>query len=204
MGAEVTCRVTTSSGVTGDARVLLETDDVIVRGAPALRCRIPLSSITKATALDGRLTLHHAAGTTTLDVGPKAESWAHKILHPTPLLDKLGVAPDASVSVLGVKDQAFLEALAERTSRISRGRLRADSAVIFVAIERESDLDRIGRLADKLPADASIWAIHRKGPTGIKDTEIFSAARKAGLTYTKVARFSGTHTAEKLVRTRAR
>jgi hypothetical protein len=195
MGAEATCPVIIT---TSDARVLLETDEIIVR------CRIPLASITKAHAADGRLTLHHAAGTTTFDLGPKAETWAHKILNPTPLIDKLGVTPDAQVSVLGVTDPEFLHALETRTTRISRGRLRAESEVIFVAIDRQSDLARIGRLATKLAPGASIWAVHKKGPTGIKDTAIFAVARDAGLTYTKVARFSPTHTAEKLVRTRAR
>jgi hypothetical protein len=33
----------------------------------------------------------------------------------------------------------------------------------------------------------------------LRDTEIFVEAKRLGLTYTKVARFSQTHTAEKLV-----
>jgi hypothetical protein len=33
----------------------------------------------------------------------------------------------------------------------------------------------------------------------VKDTDVFVEAEKAGLTATKVARFSETHTAEKLV-----
>ena len=198
MGAEATCRVTVA-GTTGEAHALLETDDVIIRGAAALRCRIPRASITAATASNGTLTIRHAAGTTTFDLGVKAEAWAHAILHPTPLLDKLGVAAGATVSILGIKDQEFLAALAERTPTVGRGRLRAGSTVIFLAIERETDLARIAALAPKLTPGVALWAIHRKGPTGIKDTAIFAAARAAGLTYTTVARFSPTHTAEKLV-----
>jgi hypothetical protein len=203
MGTETTCRVTTGDA-TAEARVLLETDDVVIRGAPTVRCRIPLSSITHADAANGRLTLRHAGGTTTLDLGPKAATWAHKILNPTPLLDKLGVKPGAVVSVLGVHDPDFLSALDARTTVISRGRVRAGSAVIFLGVESEPDLARIGRLAPKLAPGAALWAIHKKGPAGIPDTAIFAAAKHAGLTYTKVARFSPTHTAEKLVRTRAR
>jgi hypothetical protein len=198
VGAEATCRVTVA-GTTGDAHALLETDDVIIRGSAALRCRIPRASITAVTASNGTLTIRHAAGTTTLDLGAKAEAWAHAILHPTLLLDKLGVATGATVSIFGIKDQEFLAALAERTSDVSVGRLRAGSTVIVLAIERERDLPRIASLAPKLTLGVALWAIHRKGPTGIKDTAIFAAARAAGLTYTKVARFSATHTAEKLV-----
>jgi hypothetical protein len=45
----------------------------------------------------------------------------------------------------------------------------------------------------------AIWVIHPKAPNALRDTEIFAEAKRVGLTYTKVARFSATHTAEKLV-----
>ena len=48
--------------------------------------------------------------------------------------------------------------------------------------------------------DGAMWVVHRKGPTGVADTTIFGRAKALGLTYTKVARVSDTHTAEKLVR----
>ena len=44
-----------------------------------------------------------------------------------------------------------------------------------------------------------LWVVHPRGDRAIADTVIFAAARKAGLTYTKVVRFSSTDTAEKLV-----
>jgi hypothetical protein len=47
--------------------------------------------------------------------------------------------------------------------------------------------------------DGAIWVVHPKGAGGLRDTEIFVEAKRLGLTYTKVARFSQTHTAEKLV-----
>ena len=42
--------------------------------------------------------------------------------------------------------------------------------------------------------------MHLKGPSGIADTTIFEKAKTMDLAYTKVARVSDTHTAEKLVR----
>lgn len=50
-----------------------------------------------------------------------------------------------------------------------------------------------------LAPNGARWVVHPKGHDGVTDTDVFPAAKKAGLTYTKVARFSATHTAEKLV-----
>jgi hypothetical protein len=45
--------------------------------------------------------------------------------------------------------------------------------------------------------------VHPRGVAAVADTVIFAAAADAGLTYTKVVRFSDTDTAEKLVIPRA-
>jgi hypothetical protein len=175
-------------------KVLLETNEIIVRG------RIPFSAITSVDASRGRLTLRTASGDIDLELGDKAELWAAKIRSPKSLIDKLGVASDAVVSVLGVSDAEFLDALAARTHAITRGRVNAESAVVFLGVERERDLSKIATITTQLPPKAALWVIHPKGKDGVKDTAVFEAAREAGLTYTKVARFSATHTAERLNR----
>jgi hypothetical protein len=188
MGAEATCRVT------ADLRVLLETDEIIVRG------RIPFSAITGVTAGRGRLTLRTADGEVALELGAAAEKWAEKIRSPKSLIDKLGVAPGAVVSVMNVEDATFLDDLGARTTSITRGRVHNESAIVFLGVEREKDLPRIAAVAAKLPPKAALWVIHPKGKDGVADTAIFAVAKEAGLTYSKVARFSATHTAEKLNR----
>jgi hypothetical protein len=188
MGIETTCRVS------AELKVLLETDEIIVRG------RVPFSAITGITTDRGRLTLRTADGDLVLDLGAAAEQWAEKIKSPKSLIDKLGVKPDAIVSVLGVEDAEFLESLGARTQAITRGRVHAKSAMVFLGVERDRDLPRIATVAAKLPAKAALWVIHPKGKDGVADTAIFGVAREAGLTYTKVARFSATHTAERLSR----
>ena len=51
-----------------------------------------------------------------------------------------------------------------------------------------------------MTADGAIWVVHPKGANSeLRDLEIFAEAKRLGLTYTKVARFSATQTAEKLV-----
>jgi len=188
MGAEATCRVS------AELKVLLETDEIIVRG------RIPFSAITRVNADRGRLVLHTADGDMALELGAAAEKWAEKIRSPKSLIDKLGVARDAIVSVLGVSDSEFLDALATRTQGITRGRVNAESALVFLGVERERDLPKIAVITAQLPPKAALWVIHPKGKDGIADTAIFAVAKENGLTYTKVARFSATHTAERLNR----
>jgi hypothetical protein len=188
MGAEATCRVT------ADLKVLLETDEIIVRG------RIPFAAVTGVKAERGRLTLRTASGDVALELGDAAETWAEKIRSPKSLIDKLGVAPGAIVSVLGVDDAEFRSALGERTRSVTAGRVHAESALVFLGVERERDLSRIATVAAKLPPKAALWVVHPKGKGGVADTAIFRVAKEAGLSYTKVARFSATHTAEKLNR----
>jgi hypothetical protein len=188
MGAEATCRVS------AELKVLLETDEIIVRG------RIPFSAITRVDAERGRLLLHTTEGDVALELGAAAEPWAEKIRSPKSLIDKLGVARDAIVSVLGIDDADFLAALGARTRAITRGRVNAESAVVFLGVERERDLSKIAAIASRLPAKAGLWVIHPKGKDGVPDTAIFAVAKENGLTYTKVARFSATHTAERLNR----
>ena len=188
MGIETTCRVS------AELKVLLETDEIIVRG------RIPFSAITSAKADGGRLVLRTSSGDIELDIGSSAERWVEKIKSPKSLIDKLGVKHDANVSVLGVDDAEFLEALAARTEAVTRGRVNDVSTIVFLGVERDRDLSRIATVAAKLPAKAALWVIHPKGKDGVADTAIFSAAKQAGLSYTKVARFSATHTAERLNR----
>ena len=79
MGIETTCRVETEAGA-GDARVLLETEELIVRGA--LKARIPLKSV-EAAVVDGRkLIVSHGNSRTVLHLGPEAARWADRILNP--------------------------------------------------------------------------------------------------------------------------
>ena len=60
-------------------------------------------------------------------------------------------------------------------------------------------LSRIATCSRALAPAGALWVVHPKGTNGLKDTDVFAAGKAAGLTYTKVARFSDTHTAEKLV-----
>lgn len=204
MGYETTCRarVTGADGSVREAesKVLLETDELIVRGEA--RVRIPRSAIERVTTRAGVLTITAPTAVVALSLGDVAAAkWRKKIEEPPKrLIDKLDVKPNATVWVLGVEDEMLVAQLAERTTQVLRGRSASACDVVFVGVESAADLARIGRGLKAMNDDGAMWVVHRKGPTGVADTTIFGRARALGLTYTKVARVSDTHTAEKLVR----
>jgi hypothetical protein len=204
MGYEIRCRVRVDdrSGAireADDAAVLIETDDLVVRG-PA-RITLPRTSITNLRMRAGALTVTAPAGTVTLFLGERAAKWQVRLAEaPKRLIDKLDVAVEAKVWMIGIDDETLIAQLAERTTHIVTGRSAAGCDVVFVGVEQERDLARIDRAAKAMVDTGAIWAVHRKGPSGVADTTIFARAKVLGLTYTKVARVSGTHAAEKLVR----
>ena len=71
-------------------------------------------------------------------------------------------------------------------------------------VVRPSQLATLGAMTSNASRGTarSGWCIPR-GDASVADTVIFAAARDAGLTYTKVVRFSERDTAEKLVIPRA-
>jgi len=133
-------------------------------------------------------------------LGDAAERWVEKIRNPRTLLDKLGVNTGMRVAVVGVQDEGFLEQLAERTVDVSTAKPRKESDLIFYGAESARALSKLAALRKNLKPNGAIWVVHRKGKEAtLKDVAVFAAAKAAGLVDNKVASFSETHTAERLV-----
>jgi hypothetical protein len=205
MGLELSARVSlTPTGEvtqTGDAKVLLESGELILRGA--VRARIQRVDVRDAGTKAGVTTVHFSGGTLTLALGADAAKFVKKLLEPPKSrLEKIGVAAHTRVVVIGVDDDALGAELAAMDVTVS-ARAGASERLILLGVTTARDLTKIGTAAKSLAADGALWVVHPKGVAGVKDTDIFAAAKAVGLTYTKVARFSDTHTAEKLVRPKA-
>ena len=203
MGYETKChtRVTDASGVReADATVLLETDDLVVRGEA--RVQIPRATIQDVKTRGDKLTVVSPHATVVMTLGADAAAkWAQRIQEaPKQLIDKLDVKPRAKVWLFAIDDETLIRQVTERAARTSRGRSGAGCDVVFVGVENDKQLDRIDRASKAMNDDGAIWVVHPKGATGVADTTIFARAKSLGLTYTKVARVSDSHTAEKLVR----
>ncbi len=207
MGYEAKCRVQVDDGSgkprTAEATVLLETDDLVVRGGA--RIKVPRRDIKQVARRGGVVTVTAPSATVKLTLGePAATKWEQKLKEPPKrLIDKLDVRPNAKVWLLDLAQQELESQIEERTTNVSRESSARECDVVFVGVERDGQLTRIERAVKGMSDNGAIWVVHPKGQEGVSDIAIFEQAKSLDLTYTKVARVSDTHTAEKLVRPRA-
>jgi hypothetical protein len=196
MGSEVVCRVQFGKQMS-EGKALLETSEILFRGD--FRLKIPFATIKSAKAVDGELRLQTADGFAVFDLGPAAEKWCEKILHPKSRIEKLGVKPGAKVSLLGEFDSEFLAELGVLTKSVSNGKVSVDSEWIFFAAESKSDLAGLSKLSKSMKGAAALWIVYPKGQKQITENDVLAAGRKTGLKDVKVVGFSSTHTALKFV-----
>jgi hypothetical protein len=196
LGDEVKCTVRFGQQESA-GKALLETNEVIFRGD--FRLKIPLRAMKSVKAAGGELHIEFPEGKAIFFLGPQAEKWAHKILHPKTVMEKLGVEENQNISVVGVADQDFLKQLKERTGKLSTGKAAKGSDAIFLGAEAQKDLTRIKTLVKSLKKDDGLWIVYPKGQKHITEADVIAAGRKAGLKDVKVVGFSATHTALKFV-----
>jgi hypothetical protein len=196
MGSEAKCTAKVGRKVS-KGKALLETEALLFRGD--FRLSIPYKDLKSVEAKDGTLRLTYSEGTAVFELGPLAEKWASKILNPKSLLDKLGVKVGARVAVLGVADEYFRRQLRERTGDFTEGRPEGGSDFIFLRAETKTDLKRLAALQDYLKPQGAIWVVWAKGQPHLKESDVMIASKEAGLVDVKVAKFSETHSALKLV-----
>ena len=117
---------------------------------------------------------------------------------PTPLLDKLGIKPGQRILALGKLDRVFIAQLKSAGADVST-RKRPDNDLIFLDAPERDALWQLGPLLGCLKRDGAVWTVRPKGVKQITERDVMEAAKLAGLVDVKVAKFSETHTAEKLV-----
>ena len=121
-------------------------------------------------------------------------------IYTTPLLDKLGVKPGSRVAIIRVHDEVFRALLQERTTDITDGTPLPETNLIFLAADSIDELLEIGTLQESLVPNGAIWVVSRKGKQStLRDVDVIDAAKAVGLVDNKVASFSDTHTAQRLV-----
>jgi hypothetical protein len=116
------------------------------------------------------------------------------------LLDKLGVKPSSKVAVVGIDDPAFMEQLRARTPDITAGRPRGKCDLVFLGATTRADLERIKAVKSWIEPNGAIWVVRPKGGRSeLRDTDVIDAGLAAGLVDNKIASFSETHGAMRLV-----
>jgi hypothetical protein len=196
MGAETSCRVRFGKQQS-EGKALLETKEIIFRGG--FRLKIPFSTIKSLKAVAGELRVQTPGGIVIFYLGPAAEKWRDKILHPKSRLEKLGVKPGAKVSLLGSFDPEFLPELSVTTKSLSKGKVAADSEWIFLVADSKEDLAATSKISKIMQGAAGLWIIYPKGQKHITENDVLDAGRKTGLKDVKVVGFSPSHTALKFV-----
>jgi hypothetical protein len=197
MGNEAVCTVR-YDGKASEGKALLETNEIVFRGGE-FRLKIPLKEIASLHASDGELSVGYTGAVAVFELGREAEKWAAKILNPRGLMDKLGVKAGMRIAVLGVRDGDFESQLDAREVTRIEGKER-DLDIVFYEADVVDDLARLPALRSAIKLAGAVWVVSPKGKAArIKDVDVMAAARDAGLVDNKVASFSATHTALKLV-----
>lgn len=203
MGLESRCAVRVEDGTgrrdDADAKVELEGDALIVRGAA--RVRVARGDITELSAHDGTLTVTHSGGTVRLALGDAAEKWRAKILDgPRSRAQKLGVKPGMLVTLVHVNDPTIGREIVEAGGVLVDEHLRDASApvdMLLLEVRTAADLALIPQHAPAIGYGA-LWVIHPNGTPDVADTKIFAVADRLGFVYTKVMSFSTGMSAERL------
>jgi len=104
------------------------------------------------------------------------------------------------VAIVDLDDPAFERLLRERTSNIVRGRPRTPSDLVFMGATEVGHLKRLKDVKKWIEPNGAIWVVRPKGGRSeIRDTDVIAAGLAAGLVDNKIASFSDTQGAMRLV-----
>ena len=121
-------------------------------------------------------------------------------VYTTPLLDKLGLRPGMRVALIDIDDPDIRPLIAERTTALTEGWPEPETDLVLLGADSVAALAPLQDLAGRIRPAGAIWVVSRKGKAAtLRDVEVMDAARAAGLVDNKVASFSATHTALRLV-----
>ena len=121
-------------------------------------------------------------------------------IYTTPLLDKLGLRPGMRVALIGIDDPDIRPLIADRTAELTEGWPEPETDIVLLGADSTAALEPLESLATRIRPNGASWVIAREGKAAtIRDIDVIDAARAAGLVDNKVASFSTTHTALRLV-----
>lgn len=110
-------------------------------------------------------------------------------------MDKLGVKPGSRYCAIGEFDEAFAVELLERAGKPSRTNLDT----VLVRLDSERDLVKLLKARARIVQSGAVWAVWPKGRRVFHEDDIRDFALRNGLVDVKVASFSETLSALKLV-----
>lgn len=115
-----------------------------------------------------------------------------------PLIDKLGVKPGMRVALVAFEDAAFRTELAERGAAVVEPASGLD--MVFYRVTEPAELGRIRALRHLIHDRGAIWVLRNKGADRrVREEDIIAAGRAFDLIDNKIASFSDTFAAMRLV-----
>jgi hypothetical protein len=190
--AETTC---THSGKTFAVKALLESSELILRGA--LKRKLPITALKNVTAQGPALTFEAEGERYTLSLGEsKSAAWAKKIAAPPPsLAKKLGLSETAKAFVFGPVDDAELQAAVAGHTAPKPAEAAFLIAVLTSTAELTALLKAHGNSA--LP----LWLANLKGAKSpLGENAIRTALRNAGFKDVKTCAVSAALSATRYVK----
>ena len=163
------------------------------------RGEVPYSAIQVVGTAKGILKLRVDDAPMEFVLGDKVERIAAKIRKPPTLMDKLGVKPGMKAVALSVPHSLLKELRAVLPDIQERGPGRPVD-LLFVGATAPEELEQLHGLAGKLADGGALWVVYPKGRQDtIREADVLSVGRAAGLKDVKVARISPSHTALKFM-----
>lgn len=187
MGRETQAQVT-FRGVTAEAKVLLESTELILRGA--IKARLPRAGLSDISArADGLWLVSQGEPLHVLLPEVEAIRWAKAILTPPPsLASKLGIGPNQPAIVIGAVNDPTLRAALEGAITHDP----ASASAVIAIIEDHAALATVLADATALP----VWCVYPKGKAADPgDAAIRTAFRSAGWMDNKACAVSARFTA---------
>lgn len=192
MGKEAVCRVVLN-GQASEGKAHCGDGEIDFRGEA--RFRWLWKDLTRVAASEGVLTAVRGSDVAEFHLGDQAEKWLHAIRNSKSRLDKLGLKPSHRYAAWGTFDEAFPSELQARAGEPSAGKLDA----IFVRLDSIDGLPKLLEARAKIVPNGMVWAIWPKGRKELREDDIRSFGLAHGLVDVKVASFSETLSALKLV-----
>jgi hypothetical protein len=122
------------------------------------------------------------------------------VRYPKPLIEKIGIKPGMRVLIVGRKqpagEEGFWPAVHDRAKPSILG--AGNDLVLFFA-DAIDQLIQLDVLRSRILPSGAVWVVYPKGLKTIREVDVIAAGKKHGFVDNKIASFSDTHTAMRLV-----
>jgi len=154
------------------------------------------TALTKVEASKGILKVARNGEVAEFELGDLAEKWLNQIRNPKSRLDKLGLKPGHRYVARGEFDGDFSKELIAKAGEPAK---KAPYDAIFIRLDSGDNFKSILKAREQIEPNGMIWTIWPKGKKELREDDIRNFALANGLVDVKVASFSETLSALKLV-----